>query len=161
VQLKTILNRVQKLKSFVYGEMRWEKINGETVLYVEIYPRLNSRPICSGCGRAGPGYDRLEVRPFEFVPLWGIAVFFMYMMRRVDCGRCGVKVESCSMGGRKADVDSRVHAVFSRLGEAAFLEGGRSGLRDVMGESLSVRGMDRGLGTGPSRTVRCDGDWSG
>jgi transposase len=94
VQLKTILNRVQKFKSFVYGETRWEEIGGETVLLVEIFPRLNSRPICSGCGRSGPGYDTLQVRSFEFVPLWGIAVFFVYIMRRVDCGRCGVKVES-------------------------------------------------------------------
>jgi hypothetical protein len=27
------------------------------------------------------------------VPLWNIAVFFMYAMRRVNCKRCGVKVE--------------------------------------------------------------------
>ena len=85
MQVKTILNQVQKFKSFVYGEMRWEEINGERVLYVEVLARQNSRPICSSCGRTGPGYDTLEVRPFEFVPLWGIAVFFMYIMRRVDC----------------------------------------------------------------------------
>lgn len=94
MQVKTILNRVQKFKSFVYGDARWEEMNGETVLLVEIFPRRNSRPICSGCGCAGPGYDMLEARPFEFVPLWGIAVFFIYLMRRVDCGDCGVKVES-------------------------------------------------------------------
>jgi transposase len=94
MQLKTILNRVQKFKSFVYGETRWAEINGETVLMVEIVPRSNSRPICSGCGRAGPGYDTLEAREFEFVPLWGIAVFLVYVMRRVDCADCGVRVES-------------------------------------------------------------------
>jgi len=69
VQVKTILNRVQKFKSFVYGDARWEEMNGETVLLVEIFPRRNNRPICSGCGCAGPGYDMLEARPFEFVPL--------------------------------------------------------------------------------------------
>ena len=31
---------------------------------------------------------------FEFVPLWNIAVFFAYALRRVNCPRCGVKVES-------------------------------------------------------------------
>jgi transposase len=31
---------------------------------------------------------------FEFVPLWNIPVFFVYLMRRVDCRRCGVRVES-------------------------------------------------------------------
>ena len=43
--------------------------------------------------RLRPGYDRLPARRFEFVPLWGIAVFFVYAMRRVDCPGCGVKVE--------------------------------------------------------------------
>jgi transposase len=27
------------------------------------------------------------------VPLWGIAVFLVYTMRRVECRRCGVRVE--------------------------------------------------------------------
>lgn len=95
MQLKTILNRVQKFKSFVYGNVRWEEIDGETVLLVEVFPRLNSRPMCSGCERPGPGYDTAqEARRFEFVPLWGIAVFFVYRMRRVNCAGCGVKVES-------------------------------------------------------------------
>jgi transposase len=34
-----------------------------------------------------------EPRRFEFVPLWGMAVFLAYRMRRVDCRRCGVTVE--------------------------------------------------------------------
>ena len=40
-----------------------------------------------------PGYDTLPVREFAFVPLWGMAVWFAYAMRRVDCPRCGVHVE--------------------------------------------------------------------
>ncbi len=32
-------------------------------------------------------------RRFEFVPLWQIAVYFVYAMRRVDCPTCGVTVE--------------------------------------------------------------------
>lgn len=94
MQLKTILNRVQKFKSFVYGEVRWAEVRGETALLVEVAPRRNSRAICSGCKQAGPGYDVLGVREFEFVPLWGFMVFFLYVMRRVDCRRCGVTVES-------------------------------------------------------------------
>ena len=95
MQLKTILNRVQKFKSFTYGEVHWDEMqNGETALLVEVLPRRNSRPICSGCKRVGPGYDRLQPRQFEFEPLWGIAVFLVYMMRRVNCRSCGVKVES-------------------------------------------------------------------
>jgi transposase len=92
VQLKSILNRVQKQPGFVYGRVRLVE-RGRLELEVEVRPRARSRPHCSGCGRRGPGYDRLPVRRFEFVPLWGIAVFLVYAMRRVDCTRCGVRVE--------------------------------------------------------------------
>lgn len=61
---------------------------------VLIRPREGSRPICSGCGERRAGYDRQpEERQFQFVPLWGMAVFFAYRMRRVDCPQCGVVVE--------------------------------------------------------------------
>ena len=93
MQLKSILNRVERYKSFVYGKAQWVEDAARPTIEVRIEPRANSRPICSGCGRAGPGYDRLPERRFEFVPLWQIAVFFVYSMRRVDCPRCGVTVE--------------------------------------------------------------------
>jgi transposase len=93
MQLKTILNRVQKFKSFVYQSVKLSEVYGELVLLIEIVARAHSSPICSGCNRGGPGYDTLEPRHFEFVPLWGIRVFFVYAPRRVHCKRCGVKVE--------------------------------------------------------------------
>ena len=69
-----------------------EQDDGPT-LVVRVEPRKNNRPVCSGCGGVGPAYDRLEERRFEFVPIWGILVFLAYRMRRVNCKRCGVKVE--------------------------------------------------------------------
>lgn len=93
MQLKTILNRVEPHKSFVYGKARWVEGAVRPTIEVEVHPRRNGRPICSGCGEPGPGYDRLPARRFEFVPLWGIAVLLVYAMRRVECPRCGVKVE--------------------------------------------------------------------
>jgi transposase len=93
MQLKTILNRVEPFKSFVYGKAKWVEGTERPTLEVEVHSRKNGRAICSGCGRAGPGYDRLPERRFEFVPLWGMAVFFVYAMRRVDCRNCGVTVE--------------------------------------------------------------------
>jgi transposase len=93
MRIQTILNRVEKFKSFVYGEARLEERDDGPALVVQILPRRNSRPFCSGCGRRGQAYDRLEQRHFEFVPLWGIVVFLAYRMRRVACRRCGVTVE--------------------------------------------------------------------
>ena len=84
---------VERHKSFVYQEARWADPATKTTLEIPIEPRANSRAICSGCGQAAPGYDRLAERRFEFVPLWRIAVYFVYAMRRVDCPRCGVRVE--------------------------------------------------------------------
>ena len=93
MQIKTILNRVQKFKSFVYGAVRWVEGAPVPSLEVEIRPRTNSRPLCGGCGRRRPGYDTLPERRFEFIPMWGNKVFFIYAPRRVDCPRCGVRVE--------------------------------------------------------------------
>ena len=92
MQLKTILNRVEHFKSFVYGKVRWVDAE-EPTIEVQIEARRNGRPICSSCHHPAPGYDRLAERRFEFVPLWGIAVYFVYAMRRVECPACGVKVE--------------------------------------------------------------------
>ena len=93
MRIQTILNRVEKFKSFVYGAARLEEGADGPALVVRVRPRKNGRPHCSGCGRPGRAYDRLEERRFEFVPLWGILVFLAYRMRRVNCKRCGITVE--------------------------------------------------------------------
>ena len=93
MRLRTILNRVEKFKSFTYGEAHFEVQAGGPTLVVRILPRKNSLPYCSGCLRRGRPYDHLKERRFEFVPLRGILVFLAYRMRRVDCPRCGVTVE--------------------------------------------------------------------
>lgn len=94
MQLQTILNSVQRHGSFVYKTARLVKRDGKPhAVEIDIAPRASSRPICSGCQRRGAGYDRLPLRRFEFVPLWGLFVFFRYVPRRVNCVRCGVTVE--------------------------------------------------------------------
>ena len=91
--LKTILNKVHKLKSFVYQDVKIGCYQGAEVLNVTVVPRKNGHALCSGCQRPAPGYDHLTERRFEFVPFWGIRVFLLYRMRRVQCRTCGVKVE--------------------------------------------------------------------
>jgi len=92
--VKTILNRCSKFKSFVYGDVRIIENGDSPSIEIEIQPRKNSRALCSGCHMPGPGYDlQNSPRTFEFIPIWGFRVFFIYTMRRVDCKTCGVRVE--------------------------------------------------------------------
>lgn len=107
MQVKTVLNRVHKIKGFVYEKVRFV---GEHI-EVEVRPRKGSRPICAGCGIRGPGYDTLWERHFKFVPLWAIGVALVYAMRRVDCPRCGVTVEQVPWGDGKRHL-TRAYAVF-------------------------------------------------
>ena len=93
LQLKTILNYVEKHKSFVYKESWLEFKRRVPRIVARIAPRGNGRPVCSGCDKVCPGYDKLPEREFQYVPLWGIAVFLVYALRRVNCPTCGVKVE--------------------------------------------------------------------
>ena len=97
MELKTILNRVYKLPGFVYGRIRLVRAGKEGErdrLEVEVRPRAGQWALCSGCGQPAPGYDRLQPRRFQFVPVLGLPTFFVYTMRRVNCPRCGkVKVE--------------------------------------------------------------------
>ena len=78
MHMTPILNRAQGRKSFVYGTRRWARQTNGLALEVQIEPRANGRPVCSGCGRAGPGYERLPPRRCAFIPLWGIAVSLLY-----------------------------------------------------------------------------------
>ena len=58
-----------------------------------IEPRRNSRGVCTGCGDLCSGYDTQFCRRYEYIPLWGIAVYFLYCPRRLNCPECGVHVE--------------------------------------------------------------------
>lgn len=107
MQVKTVLNRVHKIKGFVYGKVRLTGNQFE----VDVRPRKGSRPICSSCGQPGPGYDVLDDRHFRFVPLWALGMVLVYAMRRVDCPRCGVTVEQVPWGDGKRHL-TRAYAVF-------------------------------------------------
>ena len=65
MQIKTILNRVQKFKSFVYKQVRWLGSAEAPELEIDVVERTNSRPVCSNCRRPGAGYDRLLLKGSE------------------------------------------------------------------------------------------------
>lgn len=110
MHLKTILNHVYRHSGFVYGPIQFTEEEPPS-LRVMLKPRAGSLAVCSGCGRKRPGYDTLAPRHFEFVPLWGIVVYFVYAMRRVDCLRCGVKVEMVPWATGKSSL-TKAYAYF-------------------------------------------------
>ena len=95
--LKTLLNQVHPVKGFVYAQDRLVPDSAEPNgcrIEAHLRPRRGSQGICSCCLEPGPTYDTQPERRFDFVPLWGIAVVLVYALRRIDCRRCGVKVEA-------------------------------------------------------------------
>jgi transposase len=91
--IKTILNHIEKHKSFVYTNARFERIHGREAIVVDLEPRKNGQAACGICHVNCPGYDRLAMRLYEYVPLWGIPVYFRYAPRRINCPVHGVHVE--------------------------------------------------------------------
>jgi len=91
MRLISLLNHCQHFPGFVYEKARLSPDN--LSIETDVRARRGSKPVCSVCHLAGTAYDHLSVRRFEFIPVWGIAVFLLYHMRRVDCPRCKVRVE--------------------------------------------------------------------
>src|ERR1700730_2774208 len=91
MELITILNHCHRHRGFVYQHARFG--SDKKSIKVDIRPREGSAAVCSGCHQPAPGYDHLPERRFEFVPCWGILVYFLYRMRRVHCRNCGIVVE--------------------------------------------------------------------
>jgi transposase len=94
LQLRTILNHVHKLKSFVYDDVRLVDHKGGARIEARVEPRRNARSICPHCDRPCPRYDRQPERTFEFIPLWNILVLLLYKPWRVSCPDHGVVVEA-------------------------------------------------------------------
>src|ERR1035437_1699113 len=91
MELTTILNLCHHHRGFVYYHARFG--SDKKSVEVNVRPRAGSAAVCSGCHKPAPGYDHLPERRFEFIPVWGFLVFFLYSMRRVQCRHCGVVVE--------------------------------------------------------------------
>jgi hypothetical protein len=77
LQVKTILNQVQRFVGFVYQQVRMRGGPGKPELIeIMVEPQAGIRGRCSRCRQPAPGYDRLPQRRWLFVPLWGIPTYF-------------------------------------------------------------------------------------
>jgi hypothetical protein len=87
LNVKTILNLKENYPYFVFKDIRLITGKGrEPSIEVTVEPRQGSQGVCH-CGNKRPCYDHLPQRKFIHVPLWGIAVIFLYCMRRLDSSR--------------------------------------------------------------------------
>jgi transposase len=109
MELITILNHCHHHRGFVYQQDRFDP--DKKFIEVVVRPREGSAAICSGCQQPAPGYDHLPERRFEFIPFWGILVFFLYRMRRVHCRNCGIVVEEVPWGDGKHQL-TRAYMLF-------------------------------------------------
>ncbi len=109
MELITILNHCHRFRGFVYHKDRFDA--GKQAIEIGVRPRAGSAAVCSGCHQPAPGYHHLPKRRFEFIPFWGILVFFVYRMRRVNCRDCGVVVEEVPCGDGKHQL-TRAYMLF-------------------------------------------------
>ena len=72
--VKTVLNRLVRFKSFVFGNVFLKELEGEEAVVVEIFPCKGIRPICPDYGRKGPGYDTERSKTSSICPCSGSMV---------------------------------------------------------------------------------------
>ena len=112
MRIRTILNKYERYKSFVYTNEFFEKHKNQEALIIQIEPRKNSKPTCSGCHQKHSTYDhQSKSRDFAFPLLWGTPVYFRYRMRRVNCPSCGVKIEEVPWAEGKSPI-TKAHRQF-------------------------------------------------
>jgi len=91
--LITLLNKIEKFKSFVYKRARLEEIRGEEAIVVDIQPRKSAKPVCRICKKPCGTHATEKPRLFEYVPFWKWKVYLRYAPRRADCALDGALVE--------------------------------------------------------------------
>ena len=115
LEVKTILNCIQRFVGFVYQEVRLCRQDDKPErIEIRLQPHAGIRAKCSECRQAAPGYDRLPERSWSFVPLWGIATDFVYAPRRVACRQHGVVVEHIPWSDGKRPVTIAMSCFLSR-----------------------------------------------
>ena len=66
---------------------------GTPKLEVLLRPHPRRKAICPGCQQPAPGYDTLPPRRWFYLNVLHFMVVLIYAPRRVNCPRCGVRVE--------------------------------------------------------------------
>lgn len=89
MRVTTLLRGLLAVTALLVTAVRFD----DGVLVVSVRPRWR-KPRCGECEQPAPGYDCLsQPRRWRSLPFGLFDVFLEYTMRRVDCPRCGVRVE--------------------------------------------------------------------
>ncbi len=114
LEVKTILNRIQRFVGFVYSSIQLRGSGGSLRIEAQIQAHRGIRGKCATCLTPSPGYDQLPERRWLFVPLWGIIVHFFYQPRRVECAEHGVGVEHIPWSQGKRPVTTAMMGFLAR-----------------------------------------------
>src|ERR1019366_1600160 len=115
LQVKTILNQVQRFVGFVYQEVRMlGSPEGPQSIEITVEPHAGIRRRCSRCQKPAPVYDCLPQRRWLFVPLWGIATYFCYAPRRGERVEHGIVVEHVPWSDGKRPVTCALMGFLAR-----------------------------------------------
>jgi transposase len=117
LNVKTILNQIQPHAGFVFHDIRlWSRRGQPERMEIIVRAHAGMSRRCSQCQRPAPGYDQLEERAWQHVPLWGIAVWFRYAPRRVECPEHGVVVEHLPWNEGKRTLTTAMMGFLARWG---------------------------------------------
>lgn len=114
LDVKTLLNRVQRFVGFIYTSVRLRGSGDLLRMEVKIKPHRGIRGKCATCLKPSPGYDVLAERRWLFVPRWGILVRFFYAPRRLECSEHGVGVEHIPWSAGKRPVTTAMMVFLAR-----------------------------------------------
>lgn len=99
MRIAETIERLLGLQGFRVKGLRIEEVDGRQELTVEIRRRRRRR-ICSGCGKWVRGtYDR-HARRWRHLSMFGTRTYLEGEIRRVNCPRCGVRVEAVAWARR-------------------------------------------------------------
>lgn len=101
LSVKTLLRHVQDFGPCTISETRLTK-DHRPRLEVVLKANRRRRARCSCCGEPAPRYDQQPQRRWQYLTLWNFMVFLLYSPWRVDCARCGVKIEALPWSAGKS-----------------------------------------------------------
>ena len=140
MQVKTILNRLHKFKSFVYKSVIWTGPTTAPQLEVEVVERANGKPICSECRFPRPGVRPVAKATFRVRTVVGHQSIFGLWAAPRQLSRlwrlCGVH----ALGFGQTPTDKGLWMVPGLVGKATFLERNSRSIQHLVGVRFSLGG---------------------